>query len=774
MSEMDFNDLVESIIMSLKLGIEDDVCLMDSSQYQLQGFEKEASTTTNKLSFRIHWTKRHGTKRAISKFVEGFIPSLKEMLEEHCRLNDDSEFPYLNADMSVYKGNRKMRMLGSSKDFPSKHYAENRPLKIVSDGHTFKDTLITLIPSDSVLLEVIESPSVVVIPDKEEVANSVDAEDDATDEELLSRVIGGLSPKRVDNYNDWIRLGIIIFNEGLGFDMWFEASKRSKHFQAGTKTYAMERWSKFKKGNITQATLWKWLKEDDSALFTELSKLRNDFWTLLKCPNHAEVARYFYNLKPDSYLFNEDLKWFQLSPTGTWKHYEKSPSGLLNDIWATFKTVIKEHWEQIPSPPHEDEGIKRKVKALGEFARTIGTKSFLDGVVGMLPTNYCDDDLGKKMDESRHLFAFENKVVDLDARPIVVRDILPTDYISLHAGYKFPRGSNPEVRKDIIAFLMSIWEDQEDVNYMLRTLAAQLHGRKRFEEFYIWTGKGGNGKGALSEIIKRSYGNYFHSIPHQMITKKTEHKDAPNPPLAQSKGKRITQAQEPEVDDKFQAGTIKELTGGDEVACRLLYGNTIRFVPAWALFIQCNGLPKFSNLCGAVKRRTRIFPFPFQFVETPTEPHHRKINNNIKDKIAKSAEWRDEFILILLDVFPTIGDSLNMTKNVMLATKDYLTDNDALASWLPAYYKTGLNTGDKRFWLPALELIARFNADNPDVKDMTPAKFKTLMGLNGVQQERISNNFKTQEWDMYSKEWRDITRKAGSYYIGIQRVTEEE
>lgn len=777
MDEASFNELVENITMALRLGIEDDVCLMDSSQYQLFKSVSGVQSYSNKLSFRLHWVKRHGERSVIKKFAESLIPHLTEVLKDYCYLNNDSDTPHLKVDMAVYSGNRKMRMLGSSKDyFKNDRYAEKRPLKIVSEGHTANDTLLTIIPSDSVLIEIAPpvAPTVHVVPDKEEVENSVDAEDDATDEELLSRLIAGLSQKRVDSYPDWLRLGIIIFNEGLGFDLWLEASKRSKHYQAGTKDYAMERWKTFKKGNISQATLWKWLKEDNAPLFAELSSLRNDFWTLLKCPNHAEVARYFFNLKPDAYLFNEKLKWFQMTPLGSWKHYDNSPSGLLTDIWATFKGVVKEHWTQIPPPPHEDDIIKRKVKQLCDFNKTIGTKSFLDGVVGMLPTNYSDDDLPKKMDESRHLFAFENKVVDLDARPVVVRDILPTDYVCLTAGYKFPRSSNPDVRKALTGFLMSIWENKDDVDYVLRTLAVQLHGRKKFEEFYIWTGSGGNGKGAMTEIIKRSFGNYFHPFAHEMITKRNDRKDAPNPALAQSKGKRLVQAQEPEIDDKFQTGVIKEYTGGDEISCRMLYGQTIQFVPQWGLFVQCNGLPKFSKLDGGVKRRTRIINFPFHFCESPSEPHHRLINNDIKDKIAKSEEWRDEFILMLLEIYPTIGDALKPTTNMSSATGDYLKDNDALSEWLPSNYTTGLEPSDKRYWISALELLTQFNNDTPEVKGMTAATFKTLMAMNGVTQKRESNNFKTKEYDFNSKEWRDVNRKAGSYYLGIQRKHTEE
>ena len=725
----------------------------------MEGLKEEETTYTNKLSFRLHYLKKHGTKKAIEAYVRDIaLPELTAILSGIIPVvTGGSVADGLCVDMNVYnpKG-RKMRMVGSSKDFP--RYTENRPLKIVSDDHTVVDSLITYIPPDSVLLPepvaVVASP--IVIPTAPTPENSIESEEEG-ENDLLHKVIQGLDVKRVNGYDSWLRIGIICFNEGVGFEPWFEISKKSKHYQSGTRAFALERWKTFKKGSLSQATLWKWLKEDNPTLFVELTPRRNDFWRMLTETNHAVVAQYFYNLKPDAYLFHEELKWFQLMPTGVWKHYDKSPSGLLNDIWATMRKVAKEHYALL-DPSDKDERNQDRIKKVVGFSGMIGNKHFLDGVVGLLPPNYNNDNLPKLMDESRNLFAFENKVVDLDKRPLVIRDILPTDYVCLHTGYKYPETRNPTVAAEIRATFNTIWEDTGMVEYMLRIIASQLHGTKKFEEFYVWTGRGGNGKGLLSKLLERALGDYFHSIPSTCITKPSDKKDAPNPPIAKAKGKRFVQAQEPEAEDKLQIGTIKEYTGGDTITARCLYGNTISFVPQFGLFLQTNGIPVLNKIDGGIKRRLRIIKFPFDFKEFPTEKHHRLANVELKDKISKSQEWRDEFIHLLLEVFPTIGSSLATPPFVKEETDEYLGENNLLRDWLPANYEhNGLS--DREYLVSAQELLTNYKLDNPDRKDMTPAKLKSMMEMCGVQQMRMSNNFKVN----------DVPKPAGSYYVGLKR-----
>ena len=771
MTEAEFEDLCENIRGSLTFGVPFQIAMMEASQY---GYEKEG--LINKLSFRVQFVKKHGSKNAIKKFVlDEMLPLITTLLEDHIKVvldkDCDGMSQYLSVDTGVYnpKG-RKMRLWNSSKDY------ENRPNKLVGDA-TLEDTLITYIPSDSVALPEPTLEEVIVPKTKKEkvVVNETSSTDTdpklinhtelvlnkAVDAELLTKVIMGLDPKKHNTYDDWVKIGMICFNENLPVAVWEAFSKQSKNYKKGE---CNEKYKTFTKGKLTQATLWKWLKEDNVPLFKELCPLRTDFWTLIGNYNHAETARYFYNIKPDAYAFHESLGWFQLLPSGAWKHYSKVPSGLMTDIWLTLKKVNKEHWDLL-DPANEAD--KEKIKMCQVFSKQIGVKGFVDGVVAFLPANYNDYKLDKKMDESRNLFAFQDKVVDLENNNLV-RDIKPSDYVCLHTGYDYPSKSNPEVRKEIRNLLFSIWENWEVVDFVIAIIALQLHGKKKYEEFYVWTGRGGNGKGVITELVKRALGDYFHSIPHDCITKRSDKKDAPNPPMAKAKGKRFVQAQEPEADDKLQIGTIKELTGGDEITARQLYHDPVVYVPQFGLFLQCNTIPKLNKLDGGIKRRMVIIYFPFQFVDKPHETHHRKINHDLKDKITKSTEWRDEFVLMLLDVYKTTK-TLVKPKFIQEYTDEYLAENDAVRSWIEENYTINCDMNDRHYKLPAEDLRKQFISDtNTPPFDMPAAKFKTLMEMNGIPQKRESNAFAGFEWNVDTNEWDAVQRKAGSYYLGIR------
>lgn len=767
MTEASFNDLCETIIGTLKfcLGIEE-VVLMESCKYK--------NTTKNakfihKLSFRMHFTKLHGSKNAILAMAKStWGPAIKKALAEHIFVKligdktDCGKDAYLAVDEKPYNmGGRKMRMALSSKD------NENRPLRLVDDAPLI-DTLITYIPEDSVALEEpVEEPKPVVVETdasstKSEPKNIVES---AVDSSLIVRMLGGLAPHRCDDYDDWIKVGFICFNEGLPRSVWENWSQLSPKYEKGV---CAKQWLGFTRDKMSQATLWMWLKEDNLALFNELRPQRTDFWSLIGNYNHAETARFFYNNKPDAYVFNESLGWFQLLPTNAWKHYEKVPSGLMTDIWITLKRINKEHWDMLDPSKETDES---RIKACSAFAKVIGTKSFVDGVIAFLPSNYNDDLLHKKMDESRNLFAFANKVVDLTTKK--VRDIRPHDYVCLHTGYDYPTSSNRSIRKEIMDLLFSIWEDKEVVDYVLKVIAHQLHGKKKYEEFYVWTGRGGNGKGVITEMVKRSLGDYFHSIPHDCITKRSDKKDAPNPPMALAKGKRFVQAQEPEADDKLQIGTIKELTGGDEITARQLYHDPVVFVPQFGLFLQCNTIPKLNKLDGGIKRRMVIIYFPFQFVDTPTEAHHRKINHDLKDNITKSTEWRDEFIMLLLDTYNATQDIVK-PKFIRDYTDDYLAENDAIRVWLSNEFVVGLDANDKKYIINAEDLRKQFIGDtNTTASEMPSAKFKTLMEMNGVAYARISSPFNGYDWEE-AEGWVEARKPSGSYYLGIRPKRKDE
>ncbi len=807
-TEEAFYEKVEQIKTTLANLFGDECAVKDSSKWR--NFDDKGNRS-NKLSFGINYKYVAGTRTAIAHFVRERVgPKIKKALKDIIPVlsvvKKDSKTNYndkLIIDFSVYSNGRKMRMMTQNKP------DEDRPWKLVSGE--FIDTLITYVPLDDV--SVLEEPQSIlkmaetkesddaeprneVVPPRrvevESVAPSSTAdptEEDIQSRELLQEAISSLGQNRWDYYPDWIRIGFVMFNEGLTLEDFTEASKTSKHFQSGSPAWIRDKWKQFRKSNLNQALIWKWLSEDNLDAYMELSARRRDFWALVKNPSHAEAARFFFNLKPDSYLYNESLGWFQLQPSNIWKRYEKKhPHGLLADIFHTFKKIIKEHQATIPLTTTDDEkgkAAKAKLASLLQFLAKIGNKSFNDGVIAFLPSCYNMEDLDTKMDESRHLLAFSDKVYDLDKHE--VRDIKPDDYICLNTGYPFPVKRFPEAKKELVDCLRSIFETDEEIaankdigpmtHYMLKTLAMTLHGQKKYESFFVWTGSGGNGKGVLAEMLSRVLGDYFHTVPSTVITKTQDRKDATNPALAKAKGKRCVMTTEPEADDKLQVGELKLWTGNDRLSARDLYTSTITFVAQFLLFLQTNNIPELNRVDGGITRRMKINQFRNKFVENPSAPNEKKINIDLKEKIIKSAAWRDEMFLLILEAYKALEkEGIKPPASVAAQTQEYMDQQNPVKEWLEANFTLGLSKTDKRFWWGSDNLLKQFNAMTG--KDLDSTKFKAAMEGLGQTVKQDKHGFTATRWVMekgdngkWAGSWVDGTEcKAGRYWQGMKKL----
>ena len=92
------------------------------------------------------------------------------------------------------------------------------------------------------------------------------------------------------------------------------------------------------------------------------------------------------------------------------------------------------------------------------------------------------------------------------------------DYITKCTGYDFPTADDYGHKKDIEDFLMKVFPDKEVRDFVVQTQAQSLCGRKTEDKVYTHTGRGGNGKSILIEIIKNAFGDYFLNIPVTLLT----------------------------------------------------------------------------------------------------------------------------------------------------------------------------------------------------------------------------------------------------------------
>lgn len=583
--------------------------------------------------------------------------------------------------------------------------------------------------------------------------------------ELLLKVVAALPVSILDNYAEWIKIGMVLCNEGYSCSHWDEVSKRSSKYHAGA---CEQHWKSFANPNgkrkVMNATLWKMLKQSNEPAFWTLMEQREDFWTLVSQLNHCDSAKYYYNINPDKFLWNDTMGWFAIQSNNTWKAYDKAqPSGLKRSIADVMQglcvetkkaelaryaresgvTTDQDKQKQL-SKKHQD-----RINSIQTAYKLFGSSEFANGVCSYLNTFYEKDDLEKLMNMNRTLFAFTDGVVDLTTGEF--RSIAPSDYISLTCGYKHPSKSNSEVRNKIKKFFYGIFEDQETAEALIRIMSSCLFGGNRWEEFYCLTGKGSNGKGVLSDCMSYVFGDYFYTVDVTLFTKPLERKDQPVPALVDARYKRMMMTSEPEPTDTLQEGLIKKMSGNDMVEARTLHSkNIVRYVPPYKLFIQANGVPAMNRISLAIQRRMKVIEFPFIFklrASDVREPHHRLGDPDLKDKVIKTPEWRDELFLVLLEAYLSIKDlkSLPMCPAIDTATANYFDENNPLKEWLAQRYE---KTGSKDDVISSTQLNSAFNCDTGIQMDIK--KFKKMMEFNGYDPKK--------------------TNYCSAAYVGLRRI----
>ncbi len=218
----------------------------------------------------------------------------------------------------------------------------------------------------------------------------------------------------------------------------------------------------------------------------------------------------------------------------------------------------------------------------------------------------------ERLDSKVNLLGFDNGVYDLDAAQF--RGGRPEDGITFSVGYEYTPNVDISTRAEVLSFVHSIFGNAEVEEYVLLITASCLHGYRRFEEFYFHTGVGRNGKGALAELFAFVFGDYMGTMDTTFFTQPRKNSSGPQPELANKKGVRYLSAREAEDKEKIQVAKLNEITGGDPIETRGLFGKPFTYKPQFGIHFQFNALPKLSRSGQkASEERTRVVEYPNVF-----------------------------------------------------------------------------------------------------------------------------------------------------------------
>jgi len=302
----------------------------------------------------------------------------------------------------------------------------------------------------------------------------------------------------------------------------------------------------------------------------------------------------------------------------------------------------------------------------------------------------------------------------------------------------FSHEANTEYTDNIDApewerFLKDIFDnDTELIDYIQKAIGYSLTASTREQVMFILHGKGRNGKSIFLETLSDMLGSYASTMQASSIMVKQN--GGINTDIARLKSSRFVTSSEPNEGFRFDEGLIKQLTGGDKVTARKLYGEEFEFNPEFKLWLATNHKPIIRGTDDGIWRRMILIPFTVQI------PDHR-VDKMLKYKLQREAagilKWCVQGCL------KWQREGLKAPKKILDASKEYRNEMDVLETFIDDCCIRG-----EGFRTPAGELFQEYKkwAEENSEYSMPKQKFGQQMKM---KHEQVKN-------------------RDGRFYMGIQ------
>jgi len=371
-------------------------------------------------------------------------------------------------------------------------------------------------------------------------------------------------------------------------------------------------------------------------------------------------------------------------------HYKKDDKGqmyvdaniCLNEVWGRYEKKLLSLYNDPTAPESELKRakilltmVRRRIIAINSRSRIKNIIQFvIEGNNGIAITS--DD-----WDSDPWLLPVRNGVYNL--KTFTFRPSTPDDLFCKFAPTDFIDG---EEAPHFTAFLLSSLDGKTDlVRYVQKVLGSAIVGNSKQQEFYVFYGEGRNGKGTTFETVKDVMGPLVDPIRSELITESRfeGNSKGADPELLDMQGLRIVWASETKQGAKLNIEKIKRFTGTDTLKGRLNYSNEIvSFQPSHTLLLLTNHKPRVGSNEYALWQRLRLIPFLLSFVDNPTQPHERKRDVDLPERLLTERSGILNWLIEGCRLWQLEG--LEPPAEVTAATDDYQSNEDLAQAFLDA------------------------------------------------------------------------------------------
>lgn len=225
-----------------------------------------------------------------------------------------------------------------------------------------------------------------------------------------------------------------------------------------------------------------------------------------------------------------------------------------------------------------------------------------------------------------------------------------------------------------LKFLEDIFAGDKDlIRYVQKAVGYSLSGSTAEQCMFFLLGSGRNGKSTFIEVIREIFGDYASNIQPESIMVKRSGGSAINSDIARLKGARLVTCSEPNEGARLNEGLIKQLTGGDPVTARKLYGEEFEFQPEFKLWVSTNHKPIIRGTDIGVWRRIHLIPFNVQIPESKVD---RQLKYKLEGELTGIFRWAVDGCLLYRK------EGLRMPKVMQDSVKEYHREMDVLSAFI--------------------------------------------------------------------------------------------
>ncbi|MFC1554908.1 phage/plasmid primase, P4 family [candidate division KSB1 bacterium] len=287
---------------------------------------------------------------------------------------------------------------------------------------------------------------------------------------------------------------------------------------------------------------------------------------------------------------------------------------------------------------------------------------------------------GDDWDIQTMILCCPNGVIDLKTGKR--RNGNPKEYIKTIINTEFRGLKCPAPRWE--KYLKEIFDnDYELINYVQRLVGYAVTGLNIEGVFPIFYGKGRNGKSTFFNIIKHVLGDISGPVEAEILLNHRFNRTsgAPRSDIMALRRKRIVWASEVKEGQGFDQAQIKNITGGDTLTGREVYGkHQIEFKPTHTVFLQTNYKPQATSEDYAFWQRLKLIPFNAHFVDNPEAIDEMEKDSNLLKKL--KSESHGILAWIIKGCIDYLKNGLGTPESVKSATNDYCKNEDPLGQFI--------------------------------------------------------------------------------------------